>query len=230
MRFFKTDLEGAWLIDLDPVCDNRGFFSRTFCIDEFNAHGMKTRFVQHSLSHSNRRGTLRGMHFQSAPYNEVKVVECVKGAIFDVIIDIRPRSPTFGQWRGFELTAGNRRQLYIPKGFAHGLQTLADDTEVRYLISAKYEPAAARGLRYDDPAFAIPWPLPISDISAKDQAWPDFDAYFKSSLRVAGQASPRSPAPTAPVPRASAPPQRSSQKAGSPAPRYQAKNAPHPIN
>ena len=179
MRFQNTDLDGAWLIDLEPVCDNRGFFSRTFCVNEFKANGMETHFVQHSLAYSARRGTLRGMHFQSAPHSEVKVVECSKGAIFDVIIDIRPQSPTFGQWRGFELSAGNHRQLYIPKGFAHGLQTLANDTEVRYLISAPYEPSAARGLRYNDPAFAIAWPLPVAVVSSKDQAWPDFAGAFQ---------------------------------------------------
>ena len=178
MHFIKTYLEGAWLIDLEPVCDNRGFFSRTFCIDEFNSHGMETSFVQHSLAYSARRGTLRGMHFQSDPHSEVKIVECSKGAIFDVIIDIRPQSSTFGQWRGFELSAGNRRRLYIPKGFAHGLQTLADDTEVRYLTSMRYAPTASKGLRYNDPALAIPWPLPVSAISSKDQAWPDFTQMF----------------------------------------------------
>jgi dTDP-4-dehydrorhamnose 3,5-epimerase len=175
MRFQKTDLDGAWLIELEPVCDNRGFFSRTFCVNEFSAHGMETGFVQHSLSYSARRGTLRGMHFQSPPFSEVKVIECVKGMIFDVIIDLRPQSPTFGQWRGFELTAENRRQLYVPAGFAHGFQTLADDTEVRYLISAFYQPAAARGLRHNDPAFAIAWPLPVTVVSGKDQEWPNFD-------------------------------------------------------
>jgi dTDP-4-dehydrorhamnose 3,5-epimerase len=184
MRFLKTDLEGAWLIDLEPVCDYRGFFSRTFCASEFNAHGMETNFVQHSIAYSARRGTLRGMHFQSPPHSEVKVVECSKGAVFDVIIDIRPQSPTFGQWQGFELSAENRRQLYIPKGFAHGLQALADETEVRYLISAMYEPSAAKGLPYNDPAFAIPWPLAVSAISSKDQAWPGFAEAFQE--RTAG--------------------------------------------
>lgn len=178
MRFQKTDLDGAWLIDLEPVCDNRGFFSRTFCVNEFGARGMETRFVQHSLSYSARQGTLRGMHFQSAPHSEVKLIECTKGAIYDVIIDIRPQSVNFGQWRGYELTSGSRRQLYVPEGFAHGFQTLADDTEVRYLISAMYEPSAAKGLRFNDPAFAIPWPLPVSVISSKDQDWPDFAKAF----------------------------------------------------
>jgi dTDP-4-dehydrorhamnose 3,5-epimerase len=174
MRFLETELDGARLIDLEPICDARGFFSRTFCVREFASHGLETCFVQHSLSYSAVRGTLRGMHFQTPPHEEVKLVECSRGAIWDVIIDIRPQSPTFGQWRGFELTAENRRQLYIPAGFAHGFETLVDDTEVRYLISAFYEPSAASGLRYDDPAFSIPWPLPVAIISGKDQVWPDF--------------------------------------------------------
>jgi dTDP-4-dehydrorhamnose 3,5-epimerase len=174
MRFLETELDGARLIELEPVRDERGFFSRSFCVKEFAAHDLNPNFVQHSLSYSAARGTLRGMHFQAAPDSEVKVVGCVKGAIWDVIIDIRPHSPTYRRWQGFELTAKNHRQLYIPAGFAHGFQTLSDGTEVHYLISAFYEPSAARGLRHDDPSFAIKWPLPIAAISAKDRAWPDF--------------------------------------------------------
>jgi dTDP-4-dehydrorhamnose 3,5-epimerase len=174
MRFLETELDGARLIELEPVRDERGFFSRSFCAKEFAAHGLETNFVQHSLSYSAARGTLRGMHFQAAPHSEVKVVDCVKGSIWDVIIDMRLHSPTYRGWRGFELTAENHRQLYIPAGFAHGFQTLSDGTEVHYLISANYEPSAARGLRYNDPSFAIKWPLPITAIAAKDRAWPDF--------------------------------------------------------
>jgi dTDP-4-dehydrorhamnose 3,5-epimerase len=174
MRFLDTGLPGAWLIDLEPISDHRGFFSRTFCVKEFAMRGLETNFIQHSLSYSAVRGTLRGMHFQAPPHGEVKIVECIRGAIWDVIIDIRPQSSSFGQWRGFDLTAENRRQLYIPAGFAHGFETLSDDTEVRYLISAIYEPSAASGFRHDDPAFAIPWPLPVAVISGKDQVWPDF--------------------------------------------------------
>jgi dTDP-4-dehydrorhamnose 3,5-epimerase len=185
MRFHETELPGAWLIDLEPTCDDRGFFSRIFCARELAARGLETNFVQHSLSFSAARGTLRGMHFQAPPHGEVKVVECVKGAIWDVIVDIRPQSPSFGHWRNVELTAENRRQLYIPVGFAHGFETLSDDTEVRYLISAIYEPSAANGLRYDDPAFAIPWPLPVAIISDKDQIWPDFAGTFQK--RAAGK-------------------------------------------
>lgn len=174
MRFLKTRLDGAWLIVSEPAKDERGFFTRLFCIQEFNAKNLETHFVQHSLSFSSKRGTLRGMHFQEPPHDEVKVVQCIKGVVFDVIIDIRPESPTFLQWQGFELTADNLMQLYVPAGFAHGFQTLSDDAEVHYLISTYYEPSAARGLRYNDPAFAINWPLPIAAISAKDETWPEF--------------------------------------------------------
>jgi dTDP-4-dehydrorhamnose 3,5-epimerase len=174
MRFLQTELDGAWLIEIEAVRDERGFFSRSFCVKEFAAHGLQANFVQHSLSYSAARGTLRGMHFQASPHSEVKVVDCVKGAIWDVIIDIRPHSPTYRRWQGFELTAENHRQLYIPAGFAHGFQSLSDDTEVHYLISAFHEPSAARGLRYNDPSFAIKWPLPVSAISSKDRMWPDF--------------------------------------------------------
>lgn len=174
MRFFETNLEGARLIDPEPIRDERGFFLRTFCVKEFAAQGLETNFVQHSLSYSAARGTLRGMHFQTPPHSEAKLVDCVKGAIWDVIIDIRLHSPTYRRWQGFELAAETRRQLYIPAGFAHGFQTLSDDSEVRYLISAFYEPSAAFGIRHDDPAFAIPWPLPVAAMSAKDRAWPDF--------------------------------------------------------
>ncbi len=174
MRFENTMFPDAWLIDLEPNGDSRGFFARTFCVREFAARGLETGFVQHSLSHSNKRGTLRGMHFQIPPYGEVKVVSCLKGAIFDVIIDARPHSPNFGQWQGFELTEENHRQIYIPSGFAHGFQTLSGDVEVHYLISAFYQVKAASGFRYDDPAFSISWPLPVSCICDRDKAWPSF--------------------------------------------------------
>jgi dTDP-4-dehydrorhamnose 3,5-epimerase len=174
MRFSGTELEGAWLIEPVPLRDERGFFARTFCAAEYAAHGLETQFVQHSTSHSTVRGTLRGMHFQREPQAEVKVVSCLKGAILDVIIDLRPNSSTFGRWQGFELTADNRRQIYVPRGFAHGLQSLCDDVEVGYLISNAYDPAAASGVRYDDPAFQIDWPLPPRLLSDRDRTWPDF--------------------------------------------------------
>lgn len=176
MNFLPTDLEGARLIDLTPNRDARGFFARTFCEREFAEAGLHARFVQHSTSHTLRKGALRGMHFQRAPHAEIKLVSCLRGAIYDVIVDLRPTSPTFKRWQGFELSEENRRQLYIPEGFAHGFQTLADNCEVHYLISAFYAPEAAGGLRYDDPAFAIDWPLSVTDIADKDRAWPDFAA------------------------------------------------------
>lgn len=174
MIFTPTDLNGAWLVEPQPFRDPRGWFARTFCEREFAEHGLETRFVQHSTSQNVHKGTLRGMHFQREPHAEVKLVRCLKGAIYDAIIDLRPDSPTFKQTRGFELSAENGRQLYIPKGFAHGFQTLTDECEIGYLISEFYAPEASSGVRYDDPAFALAWPLPISVISDKDRAWPDF--------------------------------------------------------
>jgi dTDP-4-dehydrorhamnose 3,5-epimerase len=171
MQFHPTNLDGAWLITAAPVYDERGFFARTFCTREFADHGLATRYVQHSTSFSRARGTIRGMHFQRPPHSEIKVVSCLKGAIWDVIIDLRPESPTFRSWSGFELSDTNRKQLYVPKGFAHGFQTLTDDTIVAYLISEFYMPEATAGVRYDDPAFAITWPLPVSAISKKDTEW-----------------------------------------------------------
>ena len=138
------------------------------------AQGLETGFVQHSISVTERAGSVRGMHFQKSPHEEVKLLRCIRGAIHDVLIDIRPDSPTYGRWEAYELTAENRRQLYVPAGLAHGFQTLLPDTEVGYLISAFYAPAAAAGIRHDDPAFAIAWPLPVADISPKDRAWPDW--------------------------------------------------------
>ena len=147
MKFVETDLSGAWLIEPEPSQDSRGFFARTFCVREFEQHGLESRFVQHSTSYSGQRGTIRGLHFQRAPHGEVKVVTCRKGAVWDVIVDLRRSSPTYRRWQGFELTEDNRRLLYVPAGFAHGLQTLRDDTEADYLISAFYEPAASCGVR-----------------------------------------------------------------------------------
>lgn len=181
MRFTPTGLQDAWLIGLDPVQDRRGSFVRTFCVNEFQARGLESNFPQHSMSCSYSKGTLRGMHFQRAPFCETKLVRCLNGAIWDVIIDLRPSSRTFRQWRGFELTAENQDQLFIPKGFAHGFQTLSDNAQVNYLISEPYAPDAASGVRYDDPAFEIAWPLPVSVISEKDLRWPRFSSEEKGS-------------------------------------------------
>jgi dTDP-4-dehydrorhamnose 3,5-epimerase len=175
MRFTElTELQGAWLVDPMPARDERGSFSRLFCAREFADRGLETHFVQYSISHSQVLGTLRGLHFQQEPHSEVKLVCCQKGAIADVIVDLREDSPTFGRWHAFELSAENRRLLYVPKGFAHGFQSLRDDVEVSYMISTFYTPEAACGIRYDDPAFAITWPLPPAALSERDRAWPDF--------------------------------------------------------
>lgn len=174
MKFTPTRFADAWLIELEPIGDERGFFARSFCVNEFRDKGLETTFAQHSRSLSSDKGTLRGMHFQTAPHSEVKLVSCLQGALYDVIIDLRPASPTFRQWQGFELSAANRHQLYIPKGFAHGFQTLEENTEVNYLISEFYAPQAASGVRYNDPQFDITWPLAITVLSEKDQNWPDY--------------------------------------------------------
>jgi len=174
MQFQSTSLQDAYLIEPEKRGDARGWFARTFCEREFAAHGLETRFVQQNASASAQAGTLRGMHFQKGEHAEVKLIRCVQGAILDVIIDLRPQSPTFKRWEAFELTAQNARQLYVPRGFAHGFQTLTDDVEVSYLVSSFYAPAAEGGVRWNDPAFSIAWPRPPSVLSDKDQAWPDF--------------------------------------------------------
>ena len=176
MRFEPTIFDEAWLIEAEPVHDERGFFLRMFCEREFGAKHLCSRFVQHSASYSRMAGTVRGMHFQNAPYSEVKVVRCAKGSIWDVIIDLRDNSPTHGKWQGFTLSDQSWTLLYIPAGFAHGFQTLTADVEVTYLISEFYTPNAVAGVRYDDPAFSIAWPLPVSTISDRDRSWPDYEA------------------------------------------------------
>jgi dTDP-4-dehydrorhamnose 3,5-epimerase len=174
MKFNPTTLRDAWLIELEPAVDSRGYFARTFCINEFAAKGLDTNFVQHSVSFSARKGTIRGMHYQREPHGEVKLVRCLRGIVWDVIIDIRPSSPTYRRWQGFELSSANKYQLYVPKGFAHGFQTLSNDVEINYLISEPYSPQSSSGIRHDDPAFKIHWPLPVAEISSKDLHWPDF--------------------------------------------------------
>jgi dTDP-4-dehydrorhamnose 3,5-epimerase len=176
MNFTSTRLNGAWIVDVEKRRDERGFFARTWCRRELAARGLDSEVAQESVSHNVRRGTLRGLHFQLPPHEETKIVRCLDGAIHDVIVDLRPRSPTFRRCEGFELSAENRRALYIPKGFAHGFQTLTDDADIAYQISAFYAPEAAAGYRYDDPAFAIAWPLSVAVIGERDLAWPAFDA------------------------------------------------------
>lgn len=175
MRFMATRLKDAVLIELDKRGDNRGFFARTFCEAEFAAAGLATRFLQANASGNPVAGTLRGMHYQLAPHAEVKVFRCPRGAIYDVIIDLRSDSPTYRQWQGFTLDAASGRMLYVPEGFAHGYQTLVDDTEVAYQVSHPYTPGAEQGIRHDDSAFKIVWPLPVSLISDKDASWASFE-------------------------------------------------------
>ena len=174
MIFAATQLDDAWLIEVEPREDQRGFFARTWCRQELAAQGLDTEIAQESLSYNRDRGTLRGLHFQRSPHEETKIVRCTRGGIFDVIVDLRPRSPTYLQWQGFELTAENRKALYVPKGFAHGFQTLTDEAEIAYHISAFYAPDSAGGYRYDDPEFGIAWPLPVTAISERDLEWPPF--------------------------------------------------------
>jgi dTDP-4-dehydrorhamnose 3,5-epimerase len=172
--FTETALSGAYVIDLEPLADERGFFARIWCAREFAARGLESRLVQCSISVNTCRGTVRGMHYQSAPHAEVKLVRCTRGAVFDAIIDLRPDSPTFGRHVAVELTAENRRMLYIPAGVAHGFQTLADGTEVYYQMSEFYAPETARGVRWNDPAFGIQWPITDPIILDRDRAYPDW--------------------------------------------------------
>ncbi len=174
MNIEQTKLAGAYLIDIKQMVDERGFFARGWCQNEFEAHGMVAKIVQANMSFNHRQGTLRGMHYQVAPYRETKLVRCTRGAIYDVIVDLRTDSPTYLQWIGAELTADNRRMLFVPEGFAHGFQTLNDASEVFYQVSEFYTPGAERGARYNDPAFDIAWPLDVTVISEKDANWADF--------------------------------------------------------
>lgn len=176
MIFTETKLKGAFLIEPERFEDKRGFFARTWCQREFLAHGLNPRLVQSSISFNKKKGTLRGMHYQVAPYEEVKLVRCTKGAIHDVIIDLRPESPTFKQHLAIVLSMENRSTLYIPERFAHGFQTLEDDTEVFYQMSQFYAPECARGVRWDDLTFAIAWPLAERIITERDQNYPDFSS------------------------------------------------------
>ena len=174
MIFTETKLRGASLIDPVRFDDERGFFLRCWSEEEFAARGLDQRLVETNLSFNHKEGTLRGMHFQIAPHAQPKLVRCTAGAIYDVIIDLRPESDTFKQWTAVELTAANHRQIFIPEGFAHGFQTLADNTEVLYQMSTPYVSTSARGVRWNDPAFAIDWPSAERIVIARDQTYPDF--------------------------------------------------------
>jgi dTDP-4-dehydrorhamnose 3,5-epimerase len=174
MIFAETRVRGAFVIELERRTDERGCFARAWCQREFEAQGLVTRLVQINISHNIHRGTLRGMHFQLSPYEEAKVVSCTQGAIFDVVLDLRPNSPTYLAWAAEKLTAENRRALYIPEGCAHGFQTLMADTQVLYLMSEFYAPSHGRGVRYDDQVFGIEWPLEVACIADADRSWPDY--------------------------------------------------------
>jgi dTDP-4-dehydrorhamnose 3,5-epimerase len=176
MEFSETTLRGAYVIQFKAIADHRGFFARAWCRDEFAAHGLNPDMVQLNIGFSHKAGTLRGMHYQKAPHAEAKFVRCTRGAIYDVVVDLRPNSATRGHWVGAELSADNNTMLYAPEGFAHGYQALTDDTEMYYMTSGLYAAAAATGVRYDDPGFRIEWPLPVSVISEQDKNWPDYVA------------------------------------------------------
>jgi dTDP-4-dehydrorhamnose 3,5-epimerase len=176
MIFTEMSVSGVWLIDLDRRSDERGFFARTWDSSELAERGLNARLAQCSISYNARRGTLRGMHYQAAPHEEAKLVRCTSGAIFDVALDLRPSSASFKGWFGVELTAENRRALYVPEGCAHGFLTLTDDSEVLYQITEVYAPDAARGVRWDDPAFGIDWPGQVVVITGRDRTYPDFEA------------------------------------------------------
>lgn len=175
MKFTETKLKGAFVIDLEKREDERGFFARTWDKDEFQAHGIYRIPVQMNTSFSKKKGTLRGMHYQLAPFQESKLVRCVQGRIYDVIIDLRPQSPTFKEWFGVELTAENCKMVFVPEGFAHGFLTLTDDVAVVYQASSVYHFESERTIRYDDPTFAIKWPVEVKIFSEKDKNTPDFE-------------------------------------------------------
>ena len=178
-----TELDGGYIVDLNRMVDERGFFARAWCRDEFEKHGLSSESRQINLSYNRRKGTVRGLHYQREPDAEVKLIRCVRGAIYDVIADLRTESPTYGAWFGLELTAENRRALYVPRGCAHGFQALQDDTEVIYQVSASYAPASEGGVRYDDPFFGIEWPMAVTEISEKDTSWPDYIPAQPDALR-----------------------------------------------
>jgi len=176
MIFTETKLNGAYVIEIQKLEDIRGFFARVWCKNEFETHGLISHLTQTNISFSKKEGTLRGMHYQVEPNQESKLIRCTKGAIYDVIIDLRPNSPTYKKWLGVELTAENYNMLYVPEDFAHGFQTLEDDTEVVYQVSQFYSPQSERGVRYNDPAFGIRWPIEVQVVTDKDKNWADYRA------------------------------------------------------
>ena len=172
MKFKETELDGVYIVEPEPVEDHRGFFARTFCKEVFSQRGLENEFVQCSISFNKKKGTLRGIHFQSPPHQEAKLITCRKGSIFDVVVDVRRHSQTFGKWTSVELTEENRNMVYVPEGCAHGFQTLQDNSEVFYQISKFYESGNAKGLRWDDDSIGISWPLEVQCISQRDLALP----------------------------------------------------------
>lgn len=172
MQFIETELKGAYVISLDTRSDHRGFFARIFCQQELKEYGLNPNIVQCNLSFNQKKGTLRGLHYQQPPATEAKLIRCIRGAIYDVIVDMRPNSPTYLKSFGIELSADNRRALYVPEMFAHGYQALEDGAEALYSVSEFYTPGVERGLRYDDPVLGIDWPLPAVEVSEKDLSWP----------------------------------------------------------
>jgi len=176
MHFVETPIAGPKVVELDMKSDSRGFFARGFCAKEMAENGLDSQVVQANLSFNKERGTLRGMHYQRAPHQESKLVRCIHGSIFDVVVDLRRDSPTYLKWFGTTLSAENRRALFVPKGFGHGYQTLEDNTEVLYLVSEYYEPGAGGGARYDDPLVGIEWPLPATNVSEQDLNWASLEA------------------------------------------------------
>lgn len=175
MRFTETKVIGAFLIDMEPRTDHRGFFSRSWCAKEFASQGLNSRLAQVNVCYTAKRGGIRGLHYQLPPHEEAKTVRCTQGAIFDVVVDLRPTSPSYRKWDGFELTAENHRMVYVPEGCAHGCLSLVDASEIEYLTSEFYSPESARGIRFDDPTFAIEWPVSVESISDADRSWPTFE-------------------------------------------------------
>lgn len=176
MKFMETDLAGVYVIDLEPREDQRGFFARAFCAKELEAHGLNSKIAQINLSFSYKSGTIRGLHYQVPPVTETKLMRCISGKVYDVVVDMRPDSPTYLQHVGVELSADNRRMLYVPAMFAHGYQTLTDNAEVLYPVGEFYTPGYEEGLRYDDPVLQIQWPHPVTEVSEKDKSWALLDS------------------------------------------------------
>jgi dTDP-4-dehydrorhamnose 3,5-epimerase len=179
LKFTETELHGAFIIELEKIEDKRGFFARSWCHDEFKTHGLTSRVVQSNISYNKKKGTLRGMHYQKPPYEESKLIRCTRGAIRDVIIDLRQDSDTYTKWISVDLTADNYKMIFVPEGFAHGFQTLSDDTEIFYQVSQFYTPGSEDGIRWNEPLFGIDWPLEVTVISEKDMNWPDYEPGYK---------------------------------------------------